>query len=287
MKVNSHKDLKYLELILEEIEFNLLGSDNAICDVYMDRDEIFYVHHTRTNDVHLYKYTKPYADIVKEHRYEILKYRLAKFTSEDEVCAGDIFMHSKFVELVNDKFTIDYDKKTLILFFEDGEFRFDLNDGDVGEFWNSLTIKEVIIMDINFHQEDKEQKPTVCLYAVKDGQTDTSDEIVISEHIVIGNPDNYFGLDIVAESEKIEVKKPVEVEIITILKGGIIESQTLLSGVNRVEVAVKIIREQMIEWGHALPIDISNDDMENECYELLDGTGKEIKWESSALTECS
>jgi len=189
------------------------------------------------------------------------------------------------------KFTIDYDKKILTIFFENEVFVLNLNDGDVGDFWNTLTNKKTnwwtsgIVKDVNFHQEDKQQEPTVCLYGVKDGEIDTSDEIVISEHICIGNPDNYFGVDIVAECGS-EIEKSIEVEIITILEGGLIESHTLLSGVKRVEVVVKIIREQMTKWGYELPLDISNDDMENECYELLDGTGKEIKWEGSALTEC-
>jgi len=240
---------------------------------------------------------------------------------------------------MKNSFNINYTKKELIIFFEGQEYPFNLNDGDVGDFWHSfITNINWEDKDVNLTQENKDEEPLVSVYDVKDGQIDTKSGITIPKGIVSGYPDFYFGVDIFAECDEIynekgqasvieyvnvqmkndnpfykdvkfemcnpcetespslnniclvcgsEIEKPVLVEIITILEGGLIESHTLLSGAKRLDVAVKIIRVQMIEWGHALPLDISNDEMENECYELLDGTGKEIKWESSALTECS
>ena len=240
---------------------------------------------------------------------------------------------------MKNSFILNYDKKTLVIFFEGQEFPFDLNDGDIGDFWNSLTTKDGINKDVNFSQENKDEKPCVTVYEIIDGSfVNTNNGISIPKDNIIGNPDNYFGIDAFAECEKIyskdgqsgvfdhvkaqwyhnnpayrnviymkckqcEIESPslngtclvcgsdvveqVPVELILIHdSNGILENQHILSGVNRKDIAHKIIRDQMKEWGYKLPLDISNDDITNVCFEMLDSSGREIRWEISGITEC-
>ena len=95
-----------------------------------------------------------------------------------------------------DNFVLDYDKKTLQLNFEGESFNFNLNDGDVGDFWHSFTTKEGVLKDINFHQYNENEEPSIGVYGVVevDGElsVDTSDSIYITEHIKVGNVLNYF-----------------------------------------------------------------------------------------------
>ena len=98
---------------------------------------------------------------------------------------------------MKDKFTVDYDKKELVVTFEGETFTFDLKEGDTGDFWSCLTHSNGTIKDINFYQEDHDETPSVALYGVKPNEEgelliDTSDEILITEHTVTGNPFNYF-----------------------------------------------------------------------------------------------
>lgn len=101
------------------------------------------------------------------------------------------------------KFIVDYDKKTLQLSFEGEIFNFDLNDGDVGAFWNSFTDKNGVVRDINFHQEDEEQEPTIGVYDLKEetheGETymtiDYDKETYIDVCEKIGDVSNYFGYE--------------------------------------------------------------------------------------------
>ena len=108
-------------------------------------------------------------------------------------------------------FKIDYDKKHLTLLFEGETFEFDLNSGDVGEFWHAFETKDKVGKDINFHQEDKNQKPGLSVYGLKlqDGfwNTNTSDEIYIETCETVGNPDNYFGTDNGLEYDPTEKKE--------------------------------------------------------------------------------
>jgi len=94
-------------------------------------------------------------------------------------------------------FILNYDKKTLNLNFEGETFSFDLNDGDVGDFWHSFTTKDGLIKDINFHQEDETQSASVGIYGVieVDGELtiDADDSIYIQSCVYVGNPKNYFG----------------------------------------------------------------------------------------------
>jgi hypothetical protein len=95
-----------------------------------------------------------------------------------------------------DNFVIDYDNKALQLNFEGESFNFDLNDGDVGDFWHSFTTKDGVLKDINFHQDNENEEPSIGVYGVVevDGElsVDTNDSIYISECNKFGNPLNYF-----------------------------------------------------------------------------------------------
>lgn len=98
---------------------------------------------------------------------------------------------------MEDNFIINYNLKTLQLFFEGEFFNFYLEDGDVGDFWNSITLKDGTLKDINFAQENEEQEPTVSVYGVKKNDEgkmmiDTKDAVYISKHKAIGNSKEYF-----------------------------------------------------------------------------------------------
>lgn len=99
------------------------------------------------------------------------------------------------------KFKIDYDKKELTLHYEGEVFTWDLNEGDLTDFWHSLNTKDGIVKDINFSQEDETQKPSLALYGVVKGDDElwhinTNDEISIDNYETIGNMVNYFGVNV-------------------------------------------------------------------------------------------
>jgi hypothetical protein len=95
-----------------------------------------------------------------------------------------------------DFFIINYDERQLTILFEGEQFTFNLNDGDVGDFWNTLTTKDGTIKDINFYQETEKQVPSVSLYGVNKVNNsllvDMNDGFTILEHATIGKPSNYF-----------------------------------------------------------------------------------------------
>jgi hypothetical protein len=99
---------------------------------------------------------------------------------------------------MENKIVVDYDKKIVDLHYEGEVFNFNLNDGDIGDFWHSFTDKNNVTKDINFSQEDAEQQPGLSIYGLKDDGSgylsiDTSDEVYISNFEQVGNPENYFG----------------------------------------------------------------------------------------------
>ena len=93
-------------------------------------------------------------------------------------------------------FVIDYNKKELTLFFEGETHKFNLDEGDVGDFWHSFTNKKGVTKDINFYQEDENEQPSLSVYDLKEeGEhtvVDTSTGVYITECKTIGNPKNYF-----------------------------------------------------------------------------------------------
>jgi hypothetical protein len=96
-------------------------------------------------------------------------------------------------------YTVDYTKKTVTLHYNGEEFVFDLNEGDVGDFWYSFTTKAGIIKDVNFYQEDVGEQPSFSVYGVKKSKRglliDTSDGEHIKDFKQVGDPSIYFGDD--------------------------------------------------------------------------------------------
>lgn len=98
---------------------------------------------------------------------------------------------------MDNRFIVDYNTKMLIVLFDKEAFTFDLSDGDTGDFWNSFTQSNGTIKDINFYQDNENEVPSVSIYGVKSNGLgelfiDTNDEILLTEHIILGDILNYF-----------------------------------------------------------------------------------------------
>lgn len=93
-------------------------------------------------------------------------------------------------------FSINYDSKELSIHWDGQKFSFDLNEGDIGDYWHSFQ-HQGATYDLNYHQEDEMQEPSVSVYPVvfnKYGDfgpdTMNGDELNLKQKI--GNPKNYF-----------------------------------------------------------------------------------------------
>ena len=98
---------------------------------------------------------------------------------------------------MNNSAIIDYDKKILTLNFRWQTFTFDLNQGDIGDFWYGFETHDGTIYDVSFHQESYEGNPSVNVYGtiLEDDGERTIDswnctDIDIKE--TIGGANNYF-----------------------------------------------------------------------------------------------
>lgn len=95
-------------------------------------------------------------------------------------------------------FVIDYNNRAITLYYDEQIFMFSLEFGDVGDYWHSFVTKDGVIRDINFHQEDENQPPSLQVYELV--STTKTDELLIDtskyEDIkcskTIGNPSEYF-----------------------------------------------------------------------------------------------
>lgn len=97
------------ELIKEDVEIyvDYDSPDGDFYDVYLDsgynsdnsmREEVFYAVSTQRDEVLVYKPTDTLDNIAKKHKHSILEYCLGKnYRSDDEVGAGDIFLHGEFI----------------------------------------------------------------------------------------------------------------------------------------------------------------------------------------------
>lgn len=112
-------------------------------------------------------------------------------------------------KIKQNSYTVDYTKKTVTLHYNGEVFKFNLNDGDVGDFWDSFTTKAGVIKDVNFVQDDAGEAPGFSVYGVKKSKggflIDTSDEEYIKDFKQVGDPAIYFGddEDIEQDDEKI------------------------------------------------------------------------------------
>ena len=98
---------------------------------------------------------------------------------------------------LHDHFIVSYDNKKLVLVYENELFEFDLNHGDIGEFWGSFTQKDGTPRDINFHQENDEQEPTVEIYELDWDETVKKYKLgnsldILNSCFKSGDPRNYF-----------------------------------------------------------------------------------------------
>ena len=92
-------------------------------------------------------------------------------------------------------FIVYYDKAIVDLYYNDEKFTFDLKEGDVGDYWDSLTTKDGVIRDVNFYQDTPDCMPSFATYGISvDGYTNTSDEEPIKCKGMQGNVNNYFNL---------------------------------------------------------------------------------------------
>lgn len=106
------------------------------------------------------------------------------------------------------KFTVDYDKKTVELTFNEEKFTFDLNEGDVGDFWHSFQDKNNVSWDVNFSQESKREQPCFSVYGLLPDKENPeqlliniNDQTSIEFDGQFGEPDNYFGVEEKADNK--------------------------------------------------------------------------------------
>jgi hypothetical protein len=87
--------VRKMELIEEAVELN---DSNETVNVYANEElRIFTVGESGVTE---YALTGEQDEIAKNHRQEILEYRLCKVTDADEVSLADIFMHGKYVKKI-------------------------------------------------------------------------------------------------------------------------------------------------------------------------------------------
>lgn len=91
-----------MELILRGIELNEVGiNDDMLFNVHYDaKIKRFVATHIDSSLQLEYDLIGDAEQIAQEHREEILTYRLGRFTNEDVVDIGDIFMYGKFNKLI-------------------------------------------------------------------------------------------------------------------------------------------------------------------------------------------
>ena len=83
---------------------------------------------------------------------------------------------------MENKFVVDYDNKVLTLHYQDHIFMFDLNAGDIGDFWHGFQLKNGTEIWNTALNEDGNHYINF--------QIDTIDSCEI-----LGNPINYFGFE--------------------------------------------------------------------------------------------
>lgn len=91
---------------------------------------------------------------------------------------------------------INYDEKTLTLYFRWQTFVFDLREGDIGEFWYGFETHDGEVYDVNYGEEEGEDNPSVSVYGTieEDGEfsIDSDNRFDIDIRGTIGNPSAYF-----------------------------------------------------------------------------------------------
>lgn len=92
-------------------------------------------------------------------------------------------------------YILNYDKKEIVLTWRGEKFVFNLNDGDIGDYWNSLTHSSGLQKDVNFHQEEGEEPNFEIWNLIEDEdgqlQIDTDEEYIECAYTE-GTQSNYF-----------------------------------------------------------------------------------------------
>ena len=90
-----------MELILRDIELAENTTNDNTFDVwYNDETGTFIAEEVNGDRRFKYNITGDFEVIAKEHRQEILEYRLGRITADDEVTLEDVFIHGKFIEII-------------------------------------------------------------------------------------------------------------------------------------------------------------------------------------------
>lgn len=89
-----------MELILQDIELAEITTNNSFDIWYNDETGTFTAIENNGNRKLRYKLDGDFETIAKEHRQEILEYRLGRVSADDVVGIGDVFMHGKFLEII-------------------------------------------------------------------------------------------------------------------------------------------------------------------------------------------
>lgn len=99
------------------------------------------------------------------------------------------------------KFVIDYDNKVLTLHYLGQVFMFDLNEGDVSDYWHGFQLNDGTDLNVNYHQESANDEPYceiwgmryICKWNDDTLHYDMSQIDVLDNCEILGNPINYFG----------------------------------------------------------------------------------------------
>jgi len=97
---------------------------------------------------------------------------------------------------------INYEQKTLTLYFRWQTFEFDLAEGDIGEFWYGFETHDGKVYDVNYGEEEGENNPSVVVYATildNDGERliDSWNCFEIDIKGTIGDRKNYFKYELI------------------------------------------------------------------------------------------
>jgi len=90
------------KVILQNIELADNTTNDNTFDVWFDERNNRFIAIENCKQGRCFKYalTDSIENIIKDHEYDILKYRLGRVTKDDEVTIGDIFMFRKFNKII-------------------------------------------------------------------------------------------------------------------------------------------------------------------------------------------
>lgn len=91
---------------------------------------------------------------------------------------------------------VNYDTKELSLFFKGDKFVFNLNEGDIGEFWYGFKTEEGKIYDVNYGNAEGQDDSVIVYSTIMESDGFLSIDMENYEHIEIssriGDENNYL-----------------------------------------------------------------------------------------------